>query len=83
MGSPGKTEFPADWDDGKVMENVLSVAREPDERPVRQNWNDRWRVQGERDGVEIVAIVTSDGLVWTAWPHEGSPGVVKNKPEDR
>jgi hypothetical protein len=32
VGSPGKTEFPADWDDGKVMENVLSVAREPDER---------------------------------------------------
>ena len=27
--------------------------------------------------------VTSDGLVWTAWPREGSPGVVKNKPEDR
>jgi hypothetical protein len=83
VGSPGKTEFPADWDDGKVMENVLSVAREPDERPVRQNWNDRWRVQDKRDGVEIVAIVTSDGLVWTAWPREGSPGVVKNKAEDR
>jgi hypothetical protein len=33
--------------------------------------------------VEIVAIVTSDGLVWTAWPREGSPGVVKNKAEDR
>jgi hypothetical protein len=66
-----------------VIENVLSVAREPDERPVRQNWNERRRVQGKRDGVEIVAIVTSDGLVWTAWPREGSPGVVKNKPEDR
>lgn len=83
VGSPGKTEFPADWDDGTVIENVLSVAREPDDRPVRQNWNDRWRVQGERDGVKIVAIVTSNGLVWAAWPREGSPGVVKNKPEDR
>jgi hypothetical protein len=40
-------------------------------------------VQGKRDGVDIVAIVASDGLVWTAWPRDGSPGVVKNKPEDR
>jgi hypothetical protein len=83
VGSPGKTEFPADWDDGRVIENVLSIAREPDQPPVRQNWNDRWRVQGKREGVDIVAIVTSGGLVWTAWPREGSPGVVKNEPEDR
>lgn len=66
VGRPGKTEFPADWDDDKIIENVLSVSREPDRRPVRQNWNDRWRVQGSRDGVEIVAIVAGEGLVWTA-----------------
>lgn len=71
-----------DWDDDKIMMNVLSVAREPDQSPVRQNWNDRWRVQGMRNDVEIVAIVATDGLVWTAWPREGSPGVVKNKPKD-
>jgi hypothetical protein len=83
VGSPGKTEFPAGWDDDRVIDNVLSIAREPDQPPVRQNWNDRWRVQGEREGVDIVAIVTADGLVWTAWPREGSPGVVKNQLEDR
>jgi Bacterial EndoU nuclease len=83
VGSPGKTEFPAHWDDSKITENVLSVARSPDKQPTRQNWNDRWRVQGNRDGVDIVAIVSPDGLVWTAWPRQGSPGVVKNKHEDR
>jgi hypothetical protein len=83
VGSPGKTEFPAHWDDDKIAENVLSVARAPDEQPVRQNWNDRWRVQGRRDGVDIVAIVAPDGLVCTAWPREGSPGVVKNMSGDR
>jgi hypothetical protein len=62
---------------------VLSVAREPDQPPVRQNWNDRWRVQGTREGVGIVAIVNMDGPVWTAWPREGSPGVVKNEAKDR
>lgn len=83
VGSPGKTEFPADWDDDRIVENVLGVVREPDHAPVRQNWNDRWRVQGRRDGVGIVAIVTADGLVWTAWPREGCPGVVRNNPEDK
>lgn len=29
-GSPGKTEFPASWDDGKITGNILSVARSPD-----------------------------------------------------
>jgi hypothetical protein len=60
----------------------MSIAREPDQVPVRQNWNDRWRVQGRRDGVQMVAIVNPDGLIWSGWPREGSPGVVKNKPKD-
>lgn len=83
LGRPGKTEFPAGWDDAVVSRNVLSAAREPDGPPVRQNWNDRWRIEGKQDGVDIVVIVASDGLIWTAWPREGSPGVVKNKPQDR
>lgn len=82
VGSPGKTEFPADWDDDTVIANILSIAREPDQLPVRQNWNDRWRVQGRRDGVQMVAIVNPDGLIWSGWPREGSPGVVKNNPKD-
>lgn len=81
-GRPGKTEFPADWADAKITGAVLAVACEPDQAPVRQNWNERWRVSGKHDGVEIVAIVASDGQIWTAWPREGSPGVVKNQRED-
>ena len=30
VGKPGKTEFPASWDDKKVMDNVVDVARRPD-----------------------------------------------------
>jgi len=77
-GRPGKTEFPAHWDDDTITGAVLSVARSPDQAPVRQNWNQRWSVRGTRDSVEIVAIVTPDGQIWTAWPREGSPGVIKN-----
>jgi Bacterial EndoU nuclease len=80
-GNPGKTEFPEDWDNEKIAENVMDVARDPDESPVQQDWNDRWLVSGVRDGVGIVAIVEPDGQVWTAWPREGSPGVTKNPKE--
>ena len=81
-GEPGKTEFPAEWDDDRIIDAVLTVARTPDEAPERQDWNERWSVTGTRDGVEVVAIVESDGRVWTAWPGEGSPGVIKNPLKD-
>lgn len=81
-GVPDKTEFPADWDDDQIIDAILTVARKPDQEPERQNWNDRWKVSGQYKGVEIVAVVESDGAIWTAWPREGSPGVVKNPVED-
>ena len=77
-GKPGKTEFPASWDDKKIMGNVLDVARRPDSTPVHQDWNDRWVCTGTRDSVEVSVIVLRSGEVWTAWPEEGSPGVVRN-----
>jgi hypothetical protein len=81
-GMPDKTEFPKDWDDDQIIDAVLAVARNPDQAPKRQDRNDSWLVSGKHDDVEIVAIVKSDGLVWTAWPREGSPGVVKNALKD-
>jgi Bacterial EndoU nuclease len=77
-GRPGKTEFPADWPDQKIIENVVGVARYPDTAPVSQAWNSRWQTRGVRDDVDIVVIVESDGRIWSAWPLEGSPGVVRN-----
>jgi hypothetical protein len=77
-GRPGKSEFPREWADDRIIDSVLSVAQSPDQSPSRQA-NDRWRVSGTRDGVSIVAIVDSGGSVLTAWPRDGSPGVVKNE----
>jgi hypothetical protein len=76
-GKPGKTEFPAGWDDKKVMDRVLDVARRPDSPPVHQHWNDRWVCSGTRDRVEVSVVVLRSGEVWTAWPEEGGPGVVR------
>jgi Bacterial EndoU nuclease len=79
-GRPGKTEFPADWDDERIIGQIVDVARFPDARPVLQA-NHRWRVQGERDGVTITLVVHPDGRIWAAWPEEDSPGVIRNPRE--
>ncbi|HLK78580.1 MAG TPA: EndoU domain-containing protein [Streptosporangiaceae bacterium] len=77
-GKPGKTEFPASWDDRKVIDSILDVGRRPDSTPGHQEWNDRWVVRGARDDVGIVAVIERDGRIWTAWPLPGGTGVVKN-----
>jgi len=78
VGKPGKTEFPASWDDEKIMGHVLDVVRRPDSAPVVQHRNNRWICSGTRDGVEVTAIVLRSGEIWTAWPEEGGPGVRRN-----
>src|ERR1700759_445429 len=50
-GKPGKTEFPASWDDKKIIDTVVDVVRRPDSPPVLQNRNNRWICSGTRDGV--------------------------------
>lgn len=77
-GKPGKTEFPAGWNDGEVIDTVLDVTRRPDPTPGHQEWNDRWVARGTRDDVEIVAVILRDGRIWSAWPLPGGAGVVKN-----
>ena len=78
VGKPGKTEFPASWDDEKIISTALNVARGPDRPPVRQDWNDTWLCTGTRDGVDVSAVVMRSGEILTSWPEEGSPGVVRN-----
>jgi hypothetical protein len=78
VGKPDKTEFPQIWDDKHVLRNVVDVARQPDAPPVCQNFNGRWLLYGIREGVKVWAIVLPDGEIWTAWPEEGGPGVVRN-----
>src|ERR1700742_5072165 len=63
VGKPGKTEFPASWDDKKIMDTVVDVVRRPDSPPVLQNRNNRWVVRGTRDDVEVVVVVARDGQI--------------------
>jgi hypothetical protein len=77
-GKPGKTEFPAGWDDEKVIDSALDVARKPDTPPVRQDRNDTWLCSGTRANVEVSVVVASSGEIVSGWPEEGGPGVVRN-----
>ena len=76
-GRAGATEFPGTWPEDQVVANIISVAGDPDRTPVWQP-NQRWRVRGTRDGVEIIVIVKRDGAIWSAWPLPGGRGVQQN-----
>jgi Bacterial EndoU nuclease len=83
VGKPRKTEFPASWDDEKIIANVLDVARRPDKPPTHQDWNDTWLCTGTRDAVNVWAVVERRGDILTGWPEEGGPGVVRNPKRGR
>lgn len=76
VGVPGKTEFPANWDDAKIIDKILSVARAPDSANLQRNG--RWLAEGVRDQIAIAVIITTDGRIWSAYPLPGSPGVRQN-----
>jgi hypothetical protein len=77
-GKPGKTEFPAGWNDDKIIDSALDVARKPDKPPVRQDRNDTWLCSGTRANVEVSVVVARSGEIVSGWPEEGGPGVVRN-----
>ncbi|WP_373686200.1 EndoU domain-containing protein [Nocardia gamkensis] len=77
-GMPNKTEFPDtdDWEDDKIIDRIVDVAKNPDQPPVLQD-NGNWKVNGTRNGVQIEVIVAPDGSVVTGYPI-GGEGVVRN-----
>lgn len=77
-GIPGKTEFPESWDDDKIIDEILDVARNPDSipPPTRQD-HGTWMVTGTRDGVKVTVIIGDGGEVISGFPESG-PGVVRN-----
>ncbi len=67
-GKAGKTEFPSNWSDDKIIDEVESVANDPaSKRDVQPGG--RIKVEGNRDGVEIRVILEPDGItIVTAFP---------------
>ena len=77
-GKLGKTEFPANWGDKKIIDTAVDVGRKPDKPPTHQDWNDTWLCGGTRNNVEVSVVVMRSGEILTSWPEEGGPGVVRN-----
>jgi len=75
-GMPGKTVFPEDWDEQKIISEVEDVANHPDGVPAEQS-NGNFVVTGTRDGVDIEVVVKPDGQIWTAYP-TGGEGIAIN-----
>jgi hypothetical protein len=67
-GILGKSEFPVEWSDNKIINEIESVANDPaSSRTVQPNG--RTRVEGTREGVDIRVIVDPDGAsIRTAHP---------------
>lgn len=79
-GIPGKSEFPAEWDDDTVAARIRATAVNPssiDYSPATKRRPEQWKCQARHGGVNVVAIVRADGQIWTAWPTDG-PGVHRN-----
>jgi hypothetical protein len=73
---PGKTKFPRDWDDDRILSAITDVVRAPDEAPTART-HGGWICEVTRDGVTIRVVINRDGDVWTAHPLSG-PGVETN-----
>jgi hypothetical protein len=75
-GLPGKTPFPRDWSDDKIIHEISEVAVDPASirAPTRGG---RTIISGTRNGVDLRVIVDAIGAILTGFPptsretHEG------------
>lgn len=87
-GFSKKTEFPADWDESKILDAAHQVTQQgpPSKGPYLTkdaNGNPAWAYDytGRVDGVEVKTTVLANGEIRTAYPPNGNdPGVITNPP---
>jgi hypothetical protein len=76
-GVPDKTVFPEDWEAEQILDQVLDVARNPDQAPTINPRTGNWEIVGKRAEVEIQVVLDPEGKIITARPIRG-PGVRVN-----
>ena len=79
VGKPGKTEFPASWDDEKIIAHRCRMSRADPIKPPTI----RIGMTLALHAVPVTpwmswAVVERSGDILTGWPEEGGPGVVRN-----
>lgn len=67
-GKPGKTEFPASWDDAKIIATVTRIAND-ENLPMRQSGKRYWIRMGEEDELQIRVVLDRErGIIITGYP---------------
>lgn len=66
-GKPGKSEFPQNWSDDKIMHEISDVATDPTS-VVRPTRGGRTISEGTRDGVRIRVIQDRNGDIVSGYP---------------
>ena len=74
-GLPGRTEFPSDWPDARILDALANVARGG--TVLAHTRSGAALVEGAVQGVLINVVVASDGAIGAGWPVSG-PGVARN-----
>jgi hypothetical protein len=79
-GRPGKTEFPDDWDDKKILQAVDKAAQNPSQRMTQSTRGGltRYRYVSDAGGFKIVIVIDSSGRIITAYPDDRQPNVYIN-----
>jgi len=65
-GIPGKSEFPAEWSDDRIIHEISDVATDPASGRVPQG--NRTVVTGQRGGIDIKVVLGPDGTIITGHP---------------
>jgi hypothetical protein len=66
---PGKSEFPADWSDGKIEGEISDVATDPSITNSKPDGRGYVTAEGERDGIRIKAVIDMNkGRIVTGYP---------------
>jgi len=69
-GKPGKSEFPSDWSDEKILGEISDVATDP-ESTVETQSDGRIISKGTRDGIDIKTVqepASRGGRIVTGYP---------------
>lgn len=80
-GQPGKSLFPSDWSDEKILDTVAEIASRHEKlSPISVPPQKLREIVDTVDGVQIKLWVHSDGRVDTAYPLNGSKSHVPEGP---
>jgi hypothetical protein len=79
-GKAGKSEFPASWSDDKIIAEIESVANDPDSKRSTPDKRGKIEVEGSRDGVDLLVVLSKDGrTIITAYPTNLPPNPQRGK----